>query len=333
MDYSEFFDSVDKRIVRLAGKDCSYNISVAGKCIKLHFASESDMVSSLPSFSGMVIDSNVLPDAHLSYWTDSDECYIPEGKQNEAGVWQAADASGSIFIVPGLSFRGTDHISKRYYLCNFSSSSSPLFGNAHDMLPLIYMWAKDNDFLLFHGASVGAGGNGAVLSGRGGAGKSTLAIACLMSGMDFIADDYFLARNNADGFFTFPIYRNIGVNPDSKKMLGIDFPVVKEYPERQGKMFMDVSDAMKTEILPIKAIILPKISGLEKPEITPCAAGPAIVRMVYSTAQQMWINNDPKTIARMTECFSRLSAYEMALSKDVYRNAETLKYFLSELKS
>jgi hypothetical protein len=48
----------------------------------------------------------------------------------------------------------------------------------------------DHSMELVHAGAVGLDGNGVLLIGRGGSGKSTTALACLNDGFDFIAEDY-----------------------------------------------------------------------------------------------------------------------------------------------
>ena len=60
-----------------------------------------------------------------------------------------------------------------------------------------FRWLFDNlaarrGMSTLHAAAVGRDGNGVLLAGRGGAGKSTLALACVGSGFDYVSDDYCL---------------------------------------------------------------------------------------------------------------------------------------------
>lgn len=57
---------------------------------------------------------------------------------------------------------------------------------------LLHWWAETFGGMLAHAAAVGSHGQGLLLVGRGGSGKSTTAIACFEAGMDFISDDYTL---------------------------------------------------------------------------------------------------------------------------------------------
>lgn len=324
----KYFDAVDRRIIRLAGKDLHYDIRFDGKRLRMHFASEEDLKASLPSFSGALSEANGDPDAHLTYWRDDAAPYLPEGMGNKAGVWNANTEEAHLQIVPGVALRGADLVKNRFYICQLDGTDTPLFGDAHDMLKPLAMWAKHNGYMILHGASVGAGGDGVLISGKGGAGKSTLAVACLFAGLDFVSDDYFLAKKEGGTLYSMPLWRNIGLNPDSAALLNPpELPVVRTYAERGNKRFLDASSLMKTERLKAKALLLPEIAPVEKPVIEPFAAGPAVTRMVFSTARQLWIN-EPAEIARMTNAFSGLPAFKMLLCPDVYENARALAGFL-----
>src|SRR5205807_9852223 len=45
---------------------------------------------------------------------------------------------------------------------------------------------------LVHAGAVGSEGQGVLLAGSGGAGKSTTAVACVEAGMSYVGDDYVL---------------------------------------------------------------------------------------------------------------------------------------------
>jgi hypothetical protein len=59
---------------------------------------------------------------------------------------------------------------------------------------LLAGWARAAGGFLIHGAGVGVGGQGVLLTGASGSGKSTTALACLVAGMDFAGDDFVMLR-------------------------------------------------------------------------------------------------------------------------------------------
>ena len=66
----------------------------------------------------------------------------------------------------------------------------PIWVLASPLRSILHWWMEMNGRQLAHAAAVGCAGWGALIPGRSGAGKSSTSLACLLAGMDFIADDY-----------------------------------------------------------------------------------------------------------------------------------------------
>ena len=330
LSLSEYFDAVDRRIVRLAGGDLHYDIRICGKRLRIHFASAEDMRRSRFSFTGLALEDEGTPDAELSYWRDDSAFYLPGLAPEGAEIYKVSDETGELHILSGYFVKGIDRVRHRYYICRCAPEDGPLFGYSHDMLPLLDLWARDNGWCIFHGAAVGENGKGVVLAGRNHAGKSTLAIACMLRGMDLVTDDQYVAELSGGTMTAMPIYRILGVNPDSYERLRPELPILDTLEPWEEKIFLDISRLPLPERLPIRAIVVPVLAGAPEPEIVPCPKGPAIVRIVHSSIQGIRENDDPRTVARMTGMLSRLPVYEIRLTTDVYANADALRRFLRE---
>ena len=74
----------------------------------------------------------------------------------------------------------------------FAPTEIPLVYFGSPLLHLIQWMAPAVGKQLVHAAAIGRGDDALLLVGRGGAGKSTTALACLHGGMDYLADDYCL---------------------------------------------------------------------------------------------------------------------------------------------
>ena len=78
------------------------------------------------------------------------------------------------------------------------------------MLMIFNWFCRMNKMLLIHGAAVAWNGVGALLVGKGGAGKSTTALLSLLNGFDFIGDDY-IAITTEGEVIGYPVYRGCKV--------------------------------------------------------------------------------------------------------------------------
>ena len=68
----------------------------------------------------------------------------------------------------------------------------PFWETAAPFRVIFHWWAQTFGGHVAHAAAVGREGNGVLLVGRGGSGKSTTSIACVDAGMEYVGDDYVL---------------------------------------------------------------------------------------------------------------------------------------------
>lgn len=324
----DYFDAIDRRVIKMAGGDYGYNIKICGKLIRVRFDSKENADLAAISLSGMITDEEGPVDSYFTYWTDDSDNYLPV-KDEITSVWNMKDENGEVRILSGYFLRGLDTKNRRFYMCNCNDDESNDLGYAHAMINLINLWAKNSGYILFHGAVTGTEGKGVIIAGRGGAGKSTLSITCLKRGMQFIADDYFLM--SASGSVTaFPLYRNLGLNPDSAERLGMDLPVLRVDERRGGKFLYDSSSMNYADSLDIKGVIFPHIAHAEEPSIVPSADKAALTQIIHSSVTQFEEKNNAALIMKMAQRLKDLPIYEFSLSEDTMLNSEYLENFIKD---
>lgn len=76
------------------------------------------------------------------------------------------------------------------------AGSLPYWTCASPLRTLFHWWMETNGCQLLHAAAVGTGEGAVLITGRGGVGKSTTALACLQAGLDYVADDYAIVRHH-----------------------------------------------------------------------------------------------------------------------------------------
>jgi GT2 family glycosyltransferase len=62
------------------------------------------------------------------------------------------------------------------------------------MRHLMHWWMESRGCQLVHGAAIGLEGEGVLITGKGGLGKSTTALACLDAGLQYLADDFLVVE-------------------------------------------------------------------------------------------------------------------------------------------
>jgi hypothetical protein len=144
-----------------------------------------------------------------------------------------------------------------------SDEQLPYWTKASPLRTLLHWWTKANGAHLLHAAAVGNENGALLITGKGGVGKSTTALACLTSGMQYVSDDYLVVRVDPEPrvyslystakldrpqLARFPqlarLVRN-AATPDDKA-------VVQLYPDLEHQI---------SRSLPLKAIAQPSFSG------------------------------------------------------------------------
>ena len=75
-----------------------------------------------------------------------------------------------------------------------SAEGLPYWAKASPMRNLLHWWMEGRGCQLVHGAAVGLDGEGLLITGPGGLGKSTTALACLNAGLQYLADDFLVVE-------------------------------------------------------------------------------------------------------------------------------------------
>ena len=328
---SDFFCSVDRRIARLTKEDgTSFQIRVGDHVIEQRFVLKAHAESVKHYMVGLLTDGQQAPDAVFNYWTEDVSVYEPSQAANETAVWQSRDETGYLRVTPNYSLVGVDRRRNSYYFCRDPRGDTDYMLYGHAMIVAFGLWASHNDMLLLHSACVGADGKGVLISARGGGGKSTLSVSCLLGGFDFVADDYVLV-NRTGALKAMPLYRTVGLNQDMAALLKPDMPLVRVDKDRNDKLLLDASAYRFERELPVKAIICPRVCDIDEPEIHKTAPGPVLVKMIDSTASQLGVFRDPEPYRAMAQRLMGITVYEILLSKDLDKNRECLRAFIKGL--
>lgn len=198
------------------------------------------------------------------------------------------------------------------------------------LTPLFSRLAPDIGMTLIHGAGVGVNGQGVILSGLSGSGKSSLAAACLMSGMQYVSDDtMFLDKKSNKAH---PICSTIHLVP---KILDIFREISgEEFFTRNGrgeKRHMDIS-FMRDQFVPglcMRALIVLRIEeGSREFGIRPVRWEQAAVPLIYSSAHLLGEAQNAPAVRNVLSCLRKLPAYEFHMSGNLRYNAEYLKSFI-----
>ncbi|MDR2030279.1 MAG: hypothetical protein LBP65_02335 [Puniceicoccales bacterium] len=218
------------------------------------------------------------------------------------------------------------------YLLNPVRSAMEVFVRGHILVKSIYLALLEDNRSLFHAAAIGWKNRGALICGRGGRGKSTLAISGMIGGFQYVSDDYLILEKNANGLCAYPIYSIVTLAEEMQAKLP---PLWGDYlyPNYNGK-----KDVIKISArhdffaprLPIVVGIFPEVRTGEKPAIEAMHPGRAITQAVHSTIVQTQFQELPKQVRRLSSLLRSLPFYRFYVGECLEENVAVLRKFLEK---
>ena len=319
-----FFEGLERGFPE-STKEYRFFTEIGGKKLLLCFPSREQAGIVERYLAGNRIPETQKPDARFRFWADDCSRYV--GAEALSRRWRYRNEGGCAIFLPGEWLIGADGSGHAFYCCRHDPWKRARI-HYWVLNVLISQWAVTAGLLPVHGGAVGVGGRGVLLAARSGVGKSTLAASCLLSGMDYVADDYVLI--SAEGpLYAMPVSSALNMNPDVRGQLGLTLPVIWENANRNGKQMLDASSFPICRNMAVRAVVFLSRWDRERAEISPLSGHPA-VRLAQS-APRLEGAYDPLTAKAVVQRLSRLPAYEMRLGGDLGQNAAALRTWIERM--
>jgi hypothetical protein len=182
---------------------------------------------------------------------------------------------------------------------------------------ILHWWMALRDRQLLHAAAVGSEAGGALIVGRGGAGKSTTAVNCVQAGMRFAGDDYcLLGEGGAPSVLS--LYSSAKLNDSALDRLDLPAHLVSNpvrRPDEKAVLFLgrDMPGMVAPEMR-LQAVLVPqKVEGGSRAVRVPAAA--ALAALAPSTLLQL---SGPRegSMRAMAALVRALPAYRLELGRE-----------------
>lgn len=326
-DQQAFFDTV-LGLATAAGTTTgivSHDLDIAGCRVRLNFAGPVLADALLPALSHRLADGPGMPDVTLHVW-DSVSTGVaicpPPVRQH------CFSERGDIWTFHSERFRSAFHWSE-YSLSLFDEATGtgvfwiraaeglPYWTRASPFRTLLHWIMRARGAQLVHAAVIGTAAGGVLVTGRGGVGKSTTALACLAAGLDYVGDDYVLLVGG-ETVTAHSLYRTAKLNPDNVARFARFAPTLlggaAVAGEEKAVMFLDTVTAS----LPLVAVVTPRFGDGPETSVEPIAAALLIGAATYTTLAQL-PHAGQATVAFIGTQLDRLPGYRLVLGHDIDR--------------
>lgn len=206
------------------------------------------------------------------------------------------------------------------------AGATPWYERAAPLLAILNGWLAGLRRQIVHAAAVGVDGRGVLLAGRGGSGKSTTAIACLAAGMSYASDDYCLMSGETNPA-AFSLYSTAKLDTDSMRRLpelAAEATPAKPTDGEKAVLFLHPAFADRIASFPIRAILLPRVTGRPKSAVRRASAAEALRGLAPSTVLQL--NGAGQTaLAAMAEWVRAVPCHHLELGVDLAEVVATVR--------
>lgn len=194
----------------------------------------------------------------------------------------------------------------------------PSYETAFPLRAILNAWLCPRGIQIVHAGAVGTADGGALLVGRGGSGKSNTCLACLCDGMLYAGDDY-VAVGTDDAPTAYSLFGTAKLLPsDVGRFARLARSVVHTSigPDEKSVLFLDRQPELRPTLsLPLRAILLPTVSGRADTRARPATPAQCLKAMAPSTVFQLpgAGRGEFQAMARLA---ARLAGYVLELGTD-----------------
>jgi hypothetical protein len=151
----------------------------------------------------------------------------------------------------------------------------------------LMLWLQDRHVQPVHAGLVARDGQGILFGGPGGSGKSSVSLGCLADGFDFLSDDYVGLEQRAEGFVGHSVFCSIHLDEIDLRR----FPALVPHallPTLPGEdkplvLLSDLCDRGLARSAAIRAVTLPRVTGVPSPRLRPAKRAEALLRLAPSS--------------------------------------------------
>jgi hypothetical protein len=295
-----YFDAVMERTLLAEARAGAISrcYDVAGVVIRLLFAGPTLEALLTPALAHLEVE-DVPPAATFHIWDSAStgtemlpppcgqECFTERGD-----IWGLHSERTRIayhWADYSVAMAQADLASCIYWVAD--ADCIPYWGRASPLRTLFHWAMRWHGRHLLHAAAIGTEAGAVLITGKGGVGKSTTALACLADGMMYVGDEYVVveldpaprvislyatAKLNADQIGRFPCFGDLLVNGAS---LETEKAVLQLFPRYARQI---------ARALPLRAVLTPEITGgRAKTDFAPVEVSRLMHAASFTTVSQL----------------------------------------------
>ena len=304
---------------------------LAGKAVRLCIAGQALAAYLQRAFAHVAIAHVPNPALTIELWDEAETGVpypftfapnAPELPQLSDGEVLRADSSAR-FIRTEKSDAVTwlDRKTSRILGWRANGAIPPTHERSKPLSFLISLWLYDQDVVVLHAGMVARNGNGVLISGGSGIGKTTTALTCLLAGFDYLGDDQ-IAVETHDGkmFCAHSLFHSARLEPNHLTR----FPAFEPHTLPSTDPLDNKSLVFIGELYPeqikrtarVCALVLPRLAGGKETHLEPASRTQALTYLARTSLMSPF-GIGRRRFERITQLLGSIPCYWLELGHDL----------------
>lgn len=326
----------DAAVDALGAEERSYRI--AGLPVRARFAGPALVERVAPAFEHLRAAAGAEPALDVCFWDSASTGLAPPPAPFALDRWGPLgeidgccdDAIWTVFDQHTGSLNLLDRRSGRAVFWVADAGRVEPWQTGFPLRVILGRWGADRALRMSHTAAVGTDAGFVLLTGKGGSGKTTTALACLDAGLGYAGDDFCLI-GTAGSPVVHSIYSTAKVSPDVIER----FPSLTDLVLNPGrapdeKAVVRLTPTFSSRIVasaPLEAVVMPTVSGGRRSQIVPASRGEALLALAPTSVFAV-SGTRADAVADLAEVVRALPCYRLELGTDLDGVVDTVRSLL-----
>ncbi|MBE9201573.1 MULTISPECIES: serine kinase [unclassified Nodularia (in: cyanobacteria)] len=332
--------------------EVQYFYAIGKYNICLRFAGEGLIPQITPALSHLSIAPVPQPDLTICLWDNvSTKTQLPLlidslltlirrhwadylGPRKEIKAYDGDRIRSNFHIGPNiLSVLDREQNLACYWIDN--AEDIPYWEKGSPLQTILNWWTSDHrQHQYVHAGAIGNPDGGVLLAGKGGSGKSSTALTCINSSLLYASDDYCLVTSDPQPY-VYSLYNTSKLKGQADLER---FPHLADLVDNRDRLenekamlFLHQHHPQKiVQGFPIKAVLVPQITGKLDTHLRPISAGAALRALAPSTIFQL-AGSGQTALQIMSSLVKQVPCYVLELGTDVTQIPNVILDLLSQL--
>lgn len=326
------------RALESGGKPIKKYFTLCGSIIELIFPNDKLLPYITPALEHLAISADESPALRICVWDDvTTNTLMPappwsgysvqaNGGNIEGVYTNRGDIRGfsnskikTAFNYSANALSMNDCKEKIGYYWTQDAQDLPAYETSAPLRTILNWWVQESGFHFVHGAAVGTKRGGVLLTGKGGSGKSTAALACLNSGLLYVSDDYCVVSAEPVPA-AYSVFSSAKLDPGNvfrnEYMATTRVTTGNKHDDKEVFFLYPRFSEQITSSFPLRAILLPRITGKPDSALIPATPADCVKALILSTICQ-FPGAGKKAVDIMLRLAKTLPVYYLDFGTDV----------------